>query len=101
MPDNIKHDDKNALKEALQKDVYLVDVRTDEEFKGGSVKNADNIPLDQISDRLSEFEDKDNIVVFCRSGNRSNKAKQVLQKNGVDHVLNGGNTAFLNAIIEE
>lgn len=101
MPDNIKHDDKNALKEALQKDVYLVDVRTDEEFKGGSVKNADNIPLDQISDRLSEFEDKDNIVVFCRSGNRSNKAKQVLQKNGVDQVLNGGNTEFLNGIIEE
>ncbi len=50
---------------------FLVDVRTPGEFEGGSAKGAVNIPLDSIMNELDQFEGKENIDVFCRSGNRS------------------------------
>jgi rhodanese-related sulfurtransferase len=67
-----------------------VDVRTPEEFAEGSVNDAVNIPLNEIESRIKEFEDKDEIIVFCRSGNRSSQAQRILQQNGIQHVVNGG-----------
>lgn len=72
--------DNKQLKEALADNAYLVDVRTPSEFASGSVKGAVNIPLDKISGQLSKFKGKKNIVVFCRSGNRSGQAKQIWRK---------------------
>ena len=69
---------------------FLVDVRTPEEFAEGSVNDAVNIPLNEIGSRIKEFEDKDEIIVFCRSGNRSSQAQRILQQNGIQHVVNGG-----------
>lgn len=70
--------------------VLYVDVRTSEEFAAGSVKGAVNIPLDEIQSRLDEFQNKEKIVVFCRSGNRSSQAKSILDKAGIKNVVNGG-----------
>lgn len=69
---------------------YLVDVRTAKEFDGGSVSGAINIPLDQIETRMAELKGKNNLVVFCRSGNRSGQAKDILEKNGFANIVNGG-----------
>lgn len=69
---------------------FLVDVRTPEEFREGTAKGAVNIPLDQIESRLKEFEGKDQIVVFCRSGSRSSQAKAILESQGFINVTNGG-----------
>ncbi len=75
---------------------FLVDVRTPEEYSTGSVPNAVNIPLDTIEDRIQEFKNKDSIVVFCRSGNRSSQAQHILEQYGITHVINGGSfTNFL------
>jgi rhodanese-related sulfurtransferase len=79
----------NSLKDILA-DAYLVDVRTREEFKEGSVKGAVNIPLDQIQQQAAKFKDKKNIVVFCRSGMRSSQAKSILTRLGFANVTNGG-----------
>lgn len=78
------------LKAKLKEKPFLVDVRSVAEFKSGSVKNAINIPLDQIETKLETFKNKSNIVVFCRSGNRSGMAKSILNKKGINNVLNGG-----------
>ena len=80
----------NSLSEALQSGAFLVDVRSAEEFSSGSVKGAVNIPLDQIPSQLAKFKDKNNIVVFCRSGGRSGSAKGILEQNGFENVINGG-----------
>ena len=48
------------------KDVFLVDVRSVEEFESGTAKNAINIPLQNIEKEISQFKDKKNIVLFCR-----------------------------------
>ncbi len=81
-----------SLEEMLQKDVFLVDVRTPGEFMAGSAEGAINIPLDELPDRIEEFEGKENIVVFCRSGARSEHAKEILKHHGIENVLNGINT---------
>jgi rhodanese-related sulfurtransferase len=82
--------DDSALIIAIQKGAFLVDVRTPGEFASGSVKGAINIPLDQIPLKLSQFKGKGDIVVFCRSGSRSNQAKTFLDKSGISNVFDGG-----------
>ncbi|EKF54121.1 MAG: rhodanese-like domain-containing protein [Flavobacteriaceae bacterium] len=91
--------DNTELKEVLADNAYLVDVRTPSEFASGSVKGAVNIPLDKISGQLSKFKGKKNIVVFCRSGNRSSQAKSILEKNGFKNVVNGGTWQNVNSLI--
>ena len=93
--------DNTELKEVLTDNAYLVDVRTPSEFASGSVKGAVNIPLDKISGQLSKFKGKKNIVVFCRSGNRSGQAKSILEKNGFDNVINGGTWNNVQKVITE
>ena len=68
----------------------LVDVREPEEFMAGSVKNAVSIPLDQVEIRLSEFKNQHRIIVFCRSGIRAEKARQILSEGGIKNIENGG-----------
>ena len=78
------------MNDLIQAGAFLVDVRTPEEFESGHVQASVNIPLDQVAERLDEFEGKDHIVVFCRSGNRSAMAKAILAQNGFANVTNGG-----------
>lgn len=39
---------------------------------------------------MDKFKNKDHIVVFCRSGNRSGQAQSILEQNGFNNVTNGG-----------
>ena len=91
--------DNRNLIEALKSGAYLVDVRTPAEFSIGSVKGAVNIPLEKVSIQLSKFKNKEKIVVFCRSGNRSSQAKTILEQSGFHNVINGGTWQNVNKII--
>ena len=84
-----KKTDTSKLQEALDAGAFLVDVRTAAEFAEGSVAGAVNIPLGNISQQLGKFKNKSAVVVFCRSGSRRSLAKSVLEKNGIEHVING------------
>lgn len=69
----------------------IVDVRTPEEFAAGNYKGAINIPLSELEKNLHLFGDKNGkIIVYCRTGNRSGKAKKILNENGFENVINGG-----------
>ncbi len=78
------------LKEYLAHNALLVDVRTPEEFSSGSAKDAINIPLQVFESRMDELKNKGKVIVFCRSGNRSGQAKQILENAGFTEVVNGG-----------
>jgi phage shock protein E len=78
------------LQELINKGAFLVDVRTPGEFEGGHVPNSTNIPVDEIQTSIKKFENKENIIVFCRSGNRSSIAKKILIQHGITNVVNGG-----------
>jgi len=83
--------DRDVVMNKIMAGALIVDVRTPEEFAAGHYKGAVNIPLAEIQSRLSEFGDKNKpVVVYCRSGNRSAKAKAILEANGFRDVTNGG-----------
>ncbi|MBI5953513.1 MAG: rhodanese-like domain-containing protein [Chloroflexi bacterium] len=61
---------------------FLLDVRTQEEWDEYHVPNATLIPLDQLPNRLSEVPKDKEIVVICRSGNRSKEGRDILLNAG-------------------
>jgi rhodanese-related sulfurtransferase len=88
----------DELKQIINDNAFLVDVRTPEEYKAGHVQGSVNIPLHSISNNLKKFKDKKHIVVFCRSGMRSSQAKSILEQNGFKNVINGGTWNKINQI---
>lgn len=74
-----------ALRERLDdgaKAPYVLDVRTPEEYVGGHVPGAVNIPHDQVASRLAEVPKDRDVVLYCRSGRRAQLAAGVLAENG-------------------
>jgi len=80
---------------------FLVDVRSPGEFAEGNVIGSVNIPLDQVQNQLAKFQNKKQIVVFCRSGNRSGQAKAILEQNDFNNVTNGGTWEDVNKIVKK
>jgi phage shock protein E len=69
----------------------LVDVRMPDEFASGHVPGAVNIPLHELSSRLSEIgPPTTKVVVYCRSGSRSASALKSLQRAGYANVYDMG-----------
>jgi rhodanese-related sulfurtransferase len=68
----------------------LIDVRTPEEFASGHIQNAINISVETLPDRLNEVPDNLPIVVYCRSGNRSATAAEILVSAGYQPVYDLG-----------
>jgi phage shock protein E len=88
------------LKVIIEQGAFLVDVREPGEFAEGTAKGAVNIPLGSVATELTKFKGKENIIVFCRSGNRSGQAKTILEQNGFKNVINGGTWQEVNHFIE-
>ena len=88
-------------KKEAGEDFFLLDVREGFEYQ---VSNLDGelIPLGQLDVRLDEIKNhKDQeVVVMCRSGGRSGKAVELLEKHGFENVYNlkGGITAWSKEI---
>jgi len=78
-------------KEIIEKDKpFILDVRTPTEFYSGYIPGAKLIPVQQLAERISEieeFKDKD-VLVYCRSGNRSIVAAEILEVNGFKKIYN-------------
>jgi len=71
----------------LQDDgAFLLDVRTPEEWAAGHVPGATLIPLDELASRTSELPKGEDIVVICRSGNRSATGRDILLSAGFESV---------------
>lgn len=73
--------------ELPSEDYMLVDVRSQEEFNNGHVKNALNIPVDSLRQRLNELDRTKTIVEYCQVGIRGYIADRILSENGF-RVLN-------------
>ncbi len=91
---------KVNLKTMIDEGALLVDVRSPAEFAEGHVNGSVNIPLDKITLSLPKFKDKKNIIVFCRSGNRSAMAKTLLEQNGIKNIVNGGTWEDINKFVQ-
>lgn len=89
-----------ALQQAIAEDAYLLDVRTAGEFDRGHAAKAVNIPLDRLPMQVSRIAAmKVPVVVMCESGNRSSQAKKMLEKGGVQKVINAGSWRSLTKFV--
>ena len=73
----------------------LIDVRSVGEFATASALGTLNIPLTDLSNRLSEIPKDKPVILCCASGTRSGMAKLLLLKNGYRNVHNIGNWSNL------
>lgn len=69
-----------------QSGAVIVDVREPYELREGYIPGAVHIPLRSLSPRMKELDPLKEIVVVCRSGNRSITAAQFLQQGGFPQV---------------
>ncbi len=76
------------VRELLDQNAYILDVREVPEYEAGHIIGAINIPLSQLRDRMKEIPKDQPIYVHCRSGQRSYNAVLVLQSNSYDEVFN-------------
>lgn len=75
----------------VKEGALLLDVRTADEFKERHIDGAVNIPVQELEKRLAEVGDKNRtVVVYCRSGRRSETAKKLLVEKGWKRVENVG-----------
>lgn len=70
--------------------LLVVDVRRETEFADGHIKNAQNLPLNEMNDlvHLAHFEDNQNLYVHCAGGYRSVIAASLLKRQGVHNLRN-------------
>ncbi len=74
----------------MEGDFLLLDVRTQEEYDAGHIDGSVLIPVTELEARIGEIaEYKDvKVLVYCRSGNRSVTASNILIDNGFTQVHN-------------
>ena len=78
----------NQLQDISSSEVFLLDVRTPEEYEIDSIDGAANIPLNLLRGRLNELPRDRKIIVFCGVGKRAYMAERILRQNGFDEVYN-------------
>ena len=81
-----------AAKEMMVEGNIILDVRTEQEYESGHIEGALLLPVNAIlSNQLELLPDKEQkILVYCRSGNRSQVASKYLVEKGYTQVYDFG-----------
>lgn len=74
--------------------MIIIDTREDFEFQQSHVEGAINISPSEfmtgaVPEKLAGVDRNEEIILYCRSGSRSNVAKNILQGFGFSNVTNG------------
>lgn len=87
------------LKERLEENVPVFDVRNETEFAGGHVPNATLTPLTFISDHMNAYPEDEICYIHCAGGYRSVIAASILKSRGIHNVADvaGGFDAMKKA----
>lgn len=96
-------DNADEIRDMVRHDQALVvDVRTPREFAGNGLDDAINLPLQQLGSRHRELGSQDTaLILYCRSGNRSNQAKQLLEQLGYTHIIDLGSHGRARKVLED
>ncbi|MBM7701559.1 rhodanese-like domain-containing protein [Metabacillus iocasae] len=70
----------------------LIDIREPNEYEGGHILGARNIPVSQMRMRIKEFRKDQPVYLYCQNGIRAGRAAQMLRRQGVNEIyqLKGG-----------
>ena len=78
----------SEVRQLVESDAVIIDVREENEFANGHLKNAKNIPLSQFRERMHEIPKDVPVYIHCRSAQRSYNAVMALENSGYDNVYN-------------
>jgi len=80
-------------------DLVILDVRTVSEYEAGYIEGAVNIPVQELSAHLDELSSEDELLVYCRTGNRSAQAVDILRDAGFKKIyhMDAGITGWIEA----
>lgn len=82
--------DELAMDLPFDQNLVVVDVRRETEYADGHIKDAINLPLNEMTDPalMSQFGEEQNIYVHCAGGYRSVIAASLLKKQGIHNLRN-------------
>ncbi len=79
----------DQAREMINTGAQLVDVCEPDEFAGGHLEGATNIPVDQVAQHLETFRENRSLL-YCQSGLRCQRAIQIFRRYGIEDVHNLG-----------
>jgi len=84
-------------------ETFLLDVRTEQEFKAGTILGATNIPIDLLREELDKIPRDKEIYMICTTGHRAYLACRILSQNGFNKVYNlsGGYKTYELATLQQ
>ena len=78
------------IKEYLEKEAVVLDVRTQQEWNDGHINGSKHIVLNLIPLEVDQIKSWNKpVIAVCKSGGRSQSATDFLSQHGLD-VINGG-----------
>ncbi|HAB65892.1 MAG TPA: rhodanese-like domain-containing protein [Firmicutes bacterium] len=82
----------SGMRKLLDEDdkAMLIDVRTKEEYAEGHLEGAVNIEYRELIDKLKDVDKNTNIIVYCKTGNRSDLSYNELKNSGFVNVYDLG-----------
>jgi rhodanese-related sulfurtransferase len=94
LPDTVEVQTVAAVKDL--ENVVVLDVREQWEYDEGHIPGVTLIPMGEVPNRLSEIPSDKEVIVTCRSGNRSAQIADYLRQQGFDniHNMDGGILAW-------
>lgn len=78
----------SEIRELVENNACIIDVREEHEYELSHIKGAKNIPLSQIRDRINEIPKNEPVYLHCRSAQRSYNAALALGHLGFDNIYN-------------
>jgi rhodanese-related sulfurtransferase len=86
-----------AFEKINKSDVQFIDVRTEGEYAGGHAIKTANFPLDKLETDFAKLDKSKPVYLICQSGKRSQKAAEILEKQGFTELYNlkGGTNNWL------
>jgi rhodanese-related sulfurtransferase len=95
--------DNITIKEAEEiinsQNVVVLDVRAQAEYESGHIAGAKLIPVSELEGGIDGLDKDKTIIIYCESGSRSEKAREILAQHGFKNGYNmlGGITAWIDA----
>lgn len=82
---------KDKIREFASRDALILDVRSEKEFHQGAIKNAKNVPLQNLVSEINSIKKLEKpVITCCASGVRSAKAAKVLKVYDIEAINGGG-----------
>jgi NADPH-dependent 2,4-dienoyl-CoA reductase/sulfur reductase-like enzyme/rhodanese-related sulfurtransferase len=87
----------HELPKEISSGAHVIDVRSSAEHSSGHIPGTQNIPVDELRDRIDEIH-QGNVIVYCAVGQRGHIATQILKSHGFNvKNLDGGYSTWIAA----